>query len=157
MKNLYKLSLILMVLTGFSCAQKGDVGSNVKNAFDQKFPDAKKVFWDKENSDEWEAEFTRNGMEYSANYSVNGEWLETESEIKTSEVPAQVSYKMTRDYPEARIKEVFKVERKDGVFYEYEFKMNGKTQEVLFDASGNKIEKQDSAEDDEENDQEDDD
>ncbi|AVR45075.1 hypothetical protein C7S20_07215 [Christiangramia fulva] len=157
MRKLFNISLIFMAFTVISCAQKGDVSQSVKKAFNQKFPDAKKVSWDQENSHEWEAEFTRNGLEYSANYSVNGEWLETESEIESAEVPAQVSQNMTKDYPDARIKEVFKVERKDGVFYEYEFKLNGKTQEALYDSSGNKVENQKSAEEDEEYEKEDDD
>ncbi len=139
-----------------SCAQKRDVSPNVKQAFNQKFPDAQNVSWNKENNNEWEAEFKMSGMEYSANYNEKGEWLETESEIENNELPSRVSQKMAKDYPNASIKEVFKVERKEGVLYEYEFKLNGKTQEVVFDASGNVIESK-KAEEEDEYEQEDDD
>ncbi|MGA8852619.1 MAG: hypothetical protein WB492_00425, partial [Christiangramia sp.] len=70
-----------------------------------------------------------------------------ESEIENSKVPAKVSKLMIEKYSEAKIKEIYKVERKDGVFYEYEFKLNGETQEVLLDSSANLVKKQNSEED----------
>lgn len=148
--------MIVMVFSFVACAQKGNVSQNAKEAFTQKFPNAENVSWDKENNNEWEAEFKMNGLEYSANYSENGDWLETESEIATNEVPNIVSQAVASKYPEAKINKVFKVERKDGISYEYEFKMNGKTQEVVFDSSGN-MTKQNSQEENGENEQEGDD
>lgn len=157
MKHTIKIGFIATALALVSCAQKGDVSQDVKQAFNQKFPNAQKVSWDKENNNEWEAEFRQNGLEYSANYSLDGQWLETESEIESIKVPAQVSQNMAKDYPDARVKEVFKVEREEGIFYEYEFKLNGKTQEVVYNSSGNKVKTHQSDEDDDEYEQEDDD
>ena len=53
-------------------------------AFNANFPDAKKVKWKIEDTIEWEAEFRMNRKEYSANFNNNGEWQETEYELKKS-------------------------------------------------------------------------
>lgn len=159
MKTAIKIGLMLAIFGIISCAQKGDVSQNIKQAFHQKFPEAKNVSWDKENSNEWEAEFKMNGKEYSANFNNAGKWMETESEIESSDVPTKVSQAMANTYSNAKIKEAFKIEREDGIFYEYEFKLDGKTQEVLLNSNGTIIKKQD-AEDEQKNeeyDQEDDD
>ena len=147
MQILLKTGLLIIGFSIMGCAQKGNVSKNAEQAFNQRFPNADKVSWEKENAGEWEVEFELEGKEFSANFNVNGDWLETESEIENSKVPAKVSKLMIEKYSEAKIKEIYKVERKDGVFYEYEFKLNGETQEVLLDSSANLVKKQNSEED----------
>jgi hypothetical protein len=53
----------------------------VKKAFDKKFPASSDVTWSKENVKEWEAEFTFEGNKLSANFAVDGTWIETEQAI----------------------------------------------------------------------------
>ena len=149
MKNLRKTGLFLLGVSMLGCAQKRNVSQNAEQTLSQKFPKANKVSWEKENEDEWEAEFKMDGKEFSANFNENGDLLETESEIENNEVPSRISQVMAEKYAEAKIKKVFKVERKDGIFYEYEFKLNGNTREVLFDSSGNVVKNQTSEDDDE--------
>lgn len=136
MKVLKSISLLILCLIIVSCAQKGDVSKNAQQAFDQRFPNAKKVSWDKENSQEWEAEFKMNGKEYSANFNNDGDWLETESEIDESEVPSEVMASVKGKYPSIKIDEVNKIERKDGISYEFEVKLNGDKQEIFVSTTG---------------------
>ncbi|MGB7786043.1 MAG: PepSY-like domain-containing protein [Salinimicrobium sp.] len=155
MKTLFKMAFIAFGFAFVGCAQKGNVSSNAKQAFEQKFPNARSVSWEKEHDGEWEAEFKLDGKKYSANFKENGTWLETESEIQENEVPAVVSGAMKAEFPAAKVNEVYKVERQDGISYEYEIKLNGKKQEVIFDSSGTMQKKK--AEENEDDENEDDD
>ena len=62
----------------------------VKTVFSKQFPEAKKVEWEQVNEREWEAEFRMDGKEYSANFSTDGQWMETEFEIKKSDIPENI-------------------------------------------------------------------
>ncbi|NIA30691.1 MAG: hypothetical protein GWP06_12365 [Actinobacteria bacterium] len=72
-----------------ACAQT-KVPEKVKTAFQTRFPAAKDVEWGKESDTEFEAEFEMNGKEMTANFDVDGKWLETESTLSKDELPAQV-------------------------------------------------------------------
>src|SRR5689334_9737088 len=91
-----KRSIIFMLLctaASFCYAQKvkpADVPTPVKDAFAKLFPSVKNVAWSKENDSEFEAEFKNGGKELSANFDQTGKWIETETEIKKSELPAAV-------------------------------------------------------------------
>jgi len=88
------LSFVIVVLFAFSACNspkpKDTVPEKVKETFQKRFPQAKKVKWDKENKNEWEAEFKMNNREFSANFNVDGTWKETEYEIQQSEIPPLV-------------------------------------------------------------------
>ncbi len=97
--KILKLSVVAMLFAAFSaCGQKSTVPNNVNAAFMKKFPNAKKVSWDKENDTEWEAEFKMNGQEYSANFSSAGIWMETEHEIKKADIPAAVKKTLDTEF-----------------------------------------------------------
>lgn len=94
-----------LLTTASACAQESKVPEVVKTAFVQKFPDAKKVSWDMEDATEWEAEFKLNGAEYSANFSADGIWKETEHEIKKSELPEAIAKTLAQDFSGFEIEE----------------------------------------------------
>ncbi len=88
------LSLVVVVLFAFSACNspkhKETVPEKVKETFQKRFPHAKEVKWDKEDKNVWEAEFKSNNREFSANFSADGTWKETEYEIKIAEIPPMV-------------------------------------------------------------------
>lgn len=91
MKKVTVLMLGLVMVLSQACAQtQTNAPKNVTDAFSKKFPTAKKVKWNKENETEWEAEFKMNGEEYSANFTSEGIWKETEHEIEKSDTPSAV-------------------------------------------------------------------
>ena len=112
----------------------------VKAAFKQKFPSVAKVSFDKEGNGEYEAEFKMNGVKMSANFTAEGAWRETESEIGTAALPATVTQAISTKYPKASIVGASKIETSDkGTRYEADLKTGLKKAEVLFDEAGNEV------------------
>ena len=119
MRNLMILMVLVSTMAFTACGQKENVPAIVKTAFDQKFPNATKVSWDKENATEWEAEFNMDGKEYSANFDANGNWKETEYEISKSDIPTAVKSTLDKDFDGYNIEEAEMSETSDGTVYEF--------------------------------------
>ena len=97
----------------------------VKQAFTKMFPAATDVVIGMENSD-FEINFIDKAVEMSANFDAAGKWLETETEIKASDLPKEVSASAAKNFPAYKISEVAKVETPDkGLCYEMDVN-NGK-------------------------------
>ena len=116
------------------------VPSAVKEAFKQRFPQVTKVKFDRERNGEYEAGFKENGAAMSANFTAQGAWRETETEIKTEELPTVVAQAIAAKYPRAKVVGAAKIETADnGTRYEADLKTGLKKSEVLFDAAGNPV------------------
>ena len=105
MRKIFFVALVSLCTYATSFAQN-NIPSAVITAFNQKFPNALKVKWDKENAHEFEAGFTWNGVKQSANYSDLGEWLETESPINFSQLPQKVKNAFGTKHENSKIKAV---------------------------------------------------
>lgn len=152
MKNLMLITVLSVAFSMQSCAQKSDskdVPEKVLSAFNTKFPDAKKVEWEMENDSEWEAEFKWNGAEYSANFSTNGEWRETEYEIKETEIPSNIRAILDQNFSDYKIEEPEVAETPSGRSYEMEIEVGKEEYEVTIDTQGNLTKKKESEENDE--------
>lgn len=142
--------MILAIFSFSACGQKTDVPAKTKTAFDQKFPTAKKVKWDKENETEWEAEFKMNGEEYSANFTSDGTWMETEYEIEKSEIPEAVQKTLDNEFAGYDIEEVEVSETMDGKVYEFAMEKDETDLEVAISPDGKVVKKEVKKEEDEE-------
>ncbi len=112
----------------------------VKKAFDQKFPSATKVKWGMENAKEWEAEFNFKGSEFSANFTSDGTWVETEKEIKVTELPKAVADAIAKQYAGWAITEADRTETaKNGTIYEADIKNGKGKKEVAFKEDGTPV------------------
>lgn len=143
-----KQSIAALMLIAACSVKAQDVPQKVKDAFSKKFPSAQKVKWNKEKNDEWEAEFKMNGKEYSANFTSNGEWKETESEIKVSELPAPVKKTLETEFAGYKIEEAELAETPQGTFYEVEVEKDKKEFEVALSKDGKVIKKEESKDED---------
>jgi len=127
-----KKILLMLLLCASTIAQaqtKAPVA--VTTAFSKKFPDARHVKWGKENTKEFEAEFELKGRKMSANFDLQGNWKETETEIDIVDLPAVVTRSIAEKYPGAIISTANKIEKAGGkIFYEAEIKVKGKKMEV---------------------------
>jgi uncharacterized membrane protein YkoI len=112
----------------------------VKKAFDQKFPNATAVKWDKENAHEYEASFSWNGRQHSANFSDTGDWLETESAITFSQLPENIQAGFNALHKGANVKAAAKIETSNGeTKYEIEVRQKRKTVEYFYNSEGKEI------------------
>lgn len=134
MKNILMTTLVVLA-TSFTFA--GIPPEKIKIAFEKKFPNANKIKWGKEGKTEWEAEFKMNEISCSANFAIDGSWLETETEIKVSELPEVVSKAILSKYPTAKITSADKIESaKKPTVYEADLKIGRKEKEVLVHSDG---------------------
>lgn len=148
--NILKITIMLFAIIFCSF---GEVKSNenvpqkVLSSFEQKFPNAKKVVWEMEDETVWEAEFKMNGKAYSANFSKEGEWKETEHEIKKSEIPSEVLAQLSQKYAAFKIIKAEKTETPSGIGYEIDIKIGKEKFEVEIDSKGklkeNKVDEKD--------------
>ena len=131
------VAMVLFLTVGICEAQ---TPAKVLTAFKQKFPEAKNVKWGKEGKTEYEAEFKLNGANVSSNFNVDGTWLETETSISEAQLPDKVKTAFAAVAIGQKIKEMAKIEKKDGsVSYEIEYQLGVKKLEIIFDENGNLI------------------
>src|SRR5712675_83826 len=110
MKKIFLLLSVSAYMATATFAQKINVPAAVTKAFNSKYPGATNVKWGKENAKEYEAEFKLNGSNVSANFGTDGAWVETETGIKTADLPAAVVAAINKKYPGAAITTAEKVE-----------------------------------------------
>ena len=144
----------------FNCTQaKGQVPENVKQAFTDKYPNETNPDWETDAHGNFEAHFKKDGEKYRADFSANGQWIETESSIKKDELPKAIRsvikdtiYRgsIVASYPSEAIRSVIKDKYDSeeiteveyvqsatkGEFYDVEFKQKGKNKDVEFRANG---------------------
>lgn len=112
----------------------------VKAAFKQRFPTVTNVKYDHESNGEFEAGFKMSGVKMSANFTADGTWRETESEIGAAALPTTITQSIAAKYPKATIVGGAKIETADnGTRYEADLKTGLKKSEVLFDERGNVV------------------
>ncbi len=124
----------------YSCSFATTPNASVQKAFAKKFPGATKVTWGKEGPKELEAEFTFEGSKISANFALDGTRLETEREIKSSDLPKAVTTSIKAKYPNWVIIEADKTESsKHGTIYEADLKMGTKKKGVAYKEDGTSV------------------
>ncbi|MBK7385133.1 MAG: PepSY-like domain-containing protein [Flavobacteriales bacterium] len=138
MKNLIP-TLLALAVTASACAQKPAtivVPEAVKAAFAEQFPKAEGTAWEMESKTEYEAGFKMGGMKYSAVFTAEGKWMETEHKIKTDALPETVKKAIATNYADHKVEGAEQVERADGTFYEVDLEKGETEIEVLFNADG---------------------
>ena len=145
MNRIIIVLLTAALMSNAACAQKisaDKVPAAVLSAFKAKFSNATKTSWEMENTNEYEAGFKLNGEEVSANFDNTGKWLETETEIKVSALPAAVQAALTKDFAGFKIEEASKIESvKNGNCFEAEIERGEETFDVLFTRDGKVLSK----------------
>lgn len=133
MKRIFIILLLVGSMFTSVSAQKisaAKVPAEVKGAFAKLYPGVK-ANWEIEKQD-YEAGFTLNGKATSVVYTAKGVLMETETAIKSNELPAVILAKLKGN----KIAEAAKITKADGSI-RYEAEVNGK--DLLFDLSGNPV------------------
>ncbi len=141
MKQLISFLLIGFLATGLF-AQKissSQVPSSILKDFSNKFTEAKKVKWVKEENN-YEVEFTLNGKGKDVTYDTIGNWVETLSEIPLGELPPTVIDSIKRLFQNCTITGAARIDQiSNAALYEAEIKFNGKKSIATFDSNGNQV------------------
>ncbi|MEI7983369.1 MAG: PepSY-like domain-containing protein [Bacteroidota bacterium] len=117
------------------------VPAAVKQAFSKKFPAATDVKYEMEKQD-FEVTFKDKGAEMSANFDTTGKWLETETEIKETDLPKEVTASVTTNFSGFKVSEVAQTETPDkGLIYEMDLKKDKEAYEVQFSTKGDILKK----------------
>jgi len=144
MKKLLTL-FVCMVFVDFSFAQKPkeEAPAAAITAFATKYPAAQKVKWSVEKPGEFEVEFTMNKVESSALYDATGKLLETEGEMKESQLPQAVKATIAKDFASYKLDEIeISTDAKGAVTYEMEA-VKGKSKfEISFEENGKLLSKE---------------
>ena len=110
-----------------------DVPAAVKSALTQKYPEAKKVSWEKEKGN-YEANWGgKSGEDNSVTFMPDGSFVEIVQAIPISQLPAIIVTYINKNYKGATIKEAGKVTDASGKKM-YEAEIKGK--DLLFDENG---------------------
>lgn len=136
------LGIAGLLVSGFllvSCGQEAEtsvsVPGAVQSAFAKKYPGVSPAWHDQPYG--YEGVFTQNGVEYEAEYSFTGQWLETEYEVSASQFPQIVRDRVQQDYPGYAITK-YEIElTPQGIFYELEIQKGGNESEIYYDSQGN--------------------
>lgn len=133
----------LLVFSVFSQKINSDkVPAKVLSAFKESFPDATKIKWVIEDKNNYEAEFKMHKQEQSVVYNTDGNWIETEIEIKKSELPESIRKTLKAQFPEYKIEEASLIEDvAHGKGFEVEIEKGEQTIEIRFSATGGIIDK----------------
>lgn len=135
MKNI--LIVLLLVISTSVFAQKiksGDVPKQVKEKFETLYPGTT-AKWEKEKGN-YEAAFKKDAKSMTVVINPSGNLIETETAIKVSELPKNVSDYVVKNFPHSPITEAATIIDTKGVL-KYEVEIKGK--DHLFDKDGNPL------------------
>lgn len=132
-------------ITAFS--QSKNVPAVVKTAFSKKFPAAKNVKWTNESKTEWEAEFTLKDKEMSASFDPKGNWKETETNLRVTNLSATVLKTLHSKFRGYTVKSVAYTVNPKYKAYEIDIAKGESKLEVTIDKTGKLLKKENASED----------
>ncbi|MBC7652844.1 MAG: PepSY-like domain-containing protein [Oligoflexus sp.] len=131
-KKIFTAIIVVATFTSLNTFAQ-NIPAATKKSLTKTYPNAKDVKWEKENSN-YEAGFQQDGKELSLVIDAKGNILETETAIKTTDLPQSVlSFLKSKFGNNLKIKDAAKIKKADGnIIYEAEVK----GLDYLFDANG---------------------
>ncbi|MES1224661.1 MAG: hypothetical protein ABUT20_54720 [Bacteroidota bacterium] len=131
-----QISLPVFLFLSFN-AFSGIVPDAVQKAFNARFPGVGEVSWERQHPKGFIAEFIFEGKNTKANYSFEGKWIETITEIAISELPISVKETILSFYPDWKIVVAGKIENPTSqVFYKTAIQKELRLQEIILKEEG---------------------
>jgi len=139
-KSIVLIATFLMAFFGCQEKVQSQAPKAVQEAFQAKYPGENDPDWEIDAHGNYESHFKIDGIKYRADFSPNGDWIETETSIKKKELPKAIRKAIKDNYGDEHITEVEKVDSATkGVFYDVEFRRKGKNKDVEYRASGEEL------------------
>ena len=133
-----KIFLIALIVGVASVAKS--VPPEVERAFAIQYPTAKAEKWEVDSNGYWETGFKQGELEYKADFTGDGQWVETERSVKFEDLPDAVQRAVKLDFGDDEISEIEAVDHPlKGEFFDVEFKRNGKNLDFEYDAQGKRV------------------
>jgi hypothetical protein len=136
------MKTIMLFLTGifFSISfaqnlENKDIPQVVKDKFASSYTKTTHLKWTKEKSN-YEASFRTGNKEMSVNFDEKGNIVETETEIKSSELPIEVRNSVSKDYSGYKITEAAKIESNGIITFETEVTRGKDKKDLIYDGLG---------------------
>ncbi|WP_299228143.1 PepSY-like domain-containing protein [uncultured Psychroserpens sp.] len=137
MKNTILFTLILLFTLNCQNTIDAQTPEAVKKTFQAKYPGENDPDWEKDSNGNYEAHFKIDGIKYRADFAPEGNWIETETSIKKGDLPKAIKAVIKANFSDEEITEIEKVEHHSkGLFYDVEFKRDGKNKDVEFRTNG---------------------
>ena len=140
MKRIFFLAPIL--LWTFSCFAQDipakEVPSVVVNIFEQKFPKATHVDWERK-AEMYKVEFEVKRQDHSLWINEAGSVVKHKQDIHQADLPASVKAAISKDYKGYSIDEVEKLESGSETVFKVELKKRSEDIDLFFDQHGKKV------------------
>lgn len=116
------LVMLMVSVTSTTAIAQKKIPESVKKSFAKKYPGIKEVHWEMEDGN-FEGQFKQDGSEYTAVYTVEGDWVETEQKLRPRDLPKDIATAAKENYSSYSISEAEHVESAlEGSFYELKLK-----------------------------------
>lgn len=145
MKKYALIITAFLLIFSINAYSQGKVPISAKIAFRKKFPTVKKTHWSPEGRREWEAEFNMNGKEMSANFDLQGNWKETETELQDTRLSTKVMETLSSQFPGYTVKDVAFTETPKYNAYEIVIEKGKSKLEITVNQKGDLIGKENAA------------
>lgn len=109
----------------------------VKKGLSKKYPNAVNVKWTKDQ-DYWKAEFTLGGRKTTAEFDLEGQWINAQQEIDLEEIGVEeVKDAITKDFAKCKILKILIINNGTGTWYKVDGICGSEQKEHLYDHIGN--------------------
>ena len=142
-KIVFLLPIVLFTLTTIGQKVSPDkLPTSVAASFKSKYPTAGKVNWQLANANEYRANFIMKKTLKSAIFGADGSWRQTETQLKTIEIPKIIRQSVSKQFIGYAIKRTLKIEKKEGAsVYEVLIKKATKSYSVTYAITGEMLRK----------------
>ncbi|MGB3075554.1 MAG: hypothetical protein WBB36_09545 [Chitinophagales bacterium] len=141
-----KKILVLALLVSFVSYVSGQtinaslVPQVVKTKMQEKYPEAKGVYWKQSDAGFVESNFTNDGRKCNAIFLTTGGWVSTDCEITAEEFPATGASFLADPKNADKVTKYYQSDTKaKGKQFSADVKKDGKSLQYIFDADGNLI------------------
>lgn len=129
-------AVLFTTILFFACETSvEEVPDNILNAFNNEYPNAMEVEWEKEG-DEYEVEFEIDEVEREITYDMQANIVETGIDVSEDELPANTLTYISENYAGYEIDDADEVENGDMSYFEVEIENDQQEIELLFNLQG---------------------
>ena len=136
MRRIILISISLLFLSGGFLSAQTDLPLKVKAVFKAKYPDfADQAKWE-QTGNGYVATFLQNGQNVQAEFSKEGDWVSSRTEVRQEDWPEPARKYITDTFTDYEYVEGFRFDNQKGSRYELDIRSGNRLFELQFDRSG---------------------